>query len=134
MNTKILLAVTTGLVVFISGGCQPTSADVEEPQKPPVAFQGKPDAKFVGTWKTVDKRSVYSFKADGAYTIKTHVNTPGGGMDTQTDGSWLADAEHFLMKDKAGNVVPYNFKVEGNKLSLSLTGSMKRETVMVKNN
>lgn len=123
-----------GLVISLAAsfGCGPQVEEigVEEPKK--IAFDGKPDERFVGTWTSEDGKSTYVLKEDGAYNLKATVSTPGGSMNTESDGSWSVNGDRFLIKDYAGNVVPYTYELADGKLTLGLTGSMKTSTVLVK--
>ena len=97
-----------------------------------MAFEGKPDPAYVGKYRTSDGRSNYTFGEDGGFELKGKVATPGGMIDQNVKGQWAVNGDRFLFKYGEGNVVPYAYKKEGDKLKLTLTGTMKRETVLVK--
>lgn len=121
------------LIVLVSAcifGCAPSEEVPDE--KPPVAFQGKMDSRLLGKWKAEGSGSLYEFKEDGSYQLTGKVKTQGGTFDNNVVGSWLVDGEKLLIKDKAGNVVPYAIALKGSQLSLSLTGSLKNKTVLNK--
>lgn len=111
-------------------GCAPSEEVADE--KPPVAFQGKMDSRLLGKWKAEGSGSIYEFKEDGSYHLTGKVTTQGGTFDNNVVGSWLVDGEKLLIKDKAGNVVPYAIELKNTQLSLSLTGSLKNKTVLNK--
>lgn len=119
------------LVFVLLFGCGSQVEEVVD-DTPKVVFEGKPDARFVGTWTSEDGKSTYTLKEDGAYNLKAKISTPGGAMDTESAGSWAVNGDRFLIKDPAGNVVPYTFDFADGKLTLGLTGSMKTSTVLVK--
>jgi hypothetical protein len=101
--------------------------------KPPVAFRGEVDKRFVGTWKTSKGDATYDLKADGAYSLEARVSTPGGTLDTKSNGKWLVDKDRFLIEDAQKNVTPYAMQFEGSdKVTLTLTGTMKTETVLLR--
>jgi hypothetical protein len=129
MSYRILIFVA--LATFV-GGCTGASEEGSEPTKPPVAFEGKPDSRFAAVWKNADGSSTYTLKPDGKYRLESKVKTQGKTFDTNVAGEWVANGDRLLFKDAAGTVVPYKYTLAGNKLTLALTGSMKRETVLTK--
>lgn len=104
----------------------------ETAEKPPIPFEGKPDAKFVGFWKQTNRDASYDIKPDGTFDYKGKVSTPGGVIDTSFSSTWLVNGDRMLLKDQSGNVTQYKHKLEGNKLTLSSTGSMKIEVSYIR--
>jgi hypothetical protein len=124
------LALSFALSVGLGTGCEPEESAPTGP--PPVAFVGKVDESLVGTWKTENKKSTYDISKDGAYKLEATITTPGGKMDTKSSGQWLVNGDLLLFKDEKGNVAKYLWKLDGKKLTLSLTGSLKRDTVLLR--
>ncbi|HVL38014.1 MAG TPA: hypothetical protein VM328_01360 [Fimbriimonadaceae bacterium] len=120
------------LLALLMMGCGSSSDDLVEAEKPPVAFEGKPDERLVGKWQVPADSSTYTFNQDGTYDFVGKVSTRGGSFDNKFTGAWLVKDDRVLFKDAQGNVVPYVFRIEGDRLTLSLTGSLKNETVMVR--
>lgn len=100
------------------------------PERPAVAFEGKPDEKIVGTYKTKDG-TVYVFDKAGSFHFDGVTATPKGQKKTHGEGDWVVNGDRLLFKD-ANGVVPYNFVQKGRDLTLSLTGKMKNETVFTR--
>ncbi len=119
-------------VAGLLAGCQGSEDEGGVPEKPPVAFEGKTDPRFEGKWKTADGKSTYDIRRDGTYSFNGKVSTQGGTFDNKFEGAWLIKEELMLFKDGQGNVVPYKFTLDGNKLTLALTGSLKRESVLTR--
>jgi hypothetical protein len=130
--SRLSSCLVLGAVLFAAGCAGDDSDDIALTEKPPVAFDGKPDSRFAAVWKTANGASTYTLKEDGGYTIEGKVQTPGGSFDNKSAGSWGAKDDVLLFKDEKGNVVPYRYALEGKKLKLTLTGSLKRETVLVR--
>lgn len=126
-----LLPILTIFAVAASFGCT-REDEGETPEKPPIPFEGKPDAKFVGLWKQTNRDASYDLHADGTFNYKGKVSTPGGVIDTSFSSTWLVNGDRMLLKDQAGNVTQYKHKLEGNKLTLSGTGSMKIEASYIR--
>lgn len=113
-------------------GCN-SDEDGIEPEKPLVAFEGKPEPQYAATWKTQDDRSVYQIGEDGTYKVDTKVTTKGQApFNSHLEGEWKVNDKLMLFRDKNGAVTPYIIDLKGNTLTLTLTGSMKNKTVMVK--
>jgi hypothetical protein len=130
---RLPLALISLAVIIFSIGCSGNTESAEGPPEPTkVPFVGEPEPRFVGTWKLDGKDSTYTIRKDGTYSFKGMVSTQGGSFENKFDGEWKANDGQLLFKDGQGAVVPYNYKLEGNKLTLTLTGTMKRETVLLK--
>ncbi|RYG38015.1 hypothetical protein EON81_04855 [bacterium] len=119
------------LAVGMVGCAEPDEVSEGVEPKPPV-FEGKAEAKFVAKWKLKGKNSTYDMRADGSYSFAGKVGTPGGEFDNKFEAQWRVNGDKFLMKDRSGNVVAYNYKLEGNTLTLLSVGSLKHETVLIK--
>lgn len=117
-----------------AAGCQ-TTADATEsgaPAKPAVAFEGTTDEKYVGTWKTPDGKTTYVLAPDGKFTLKSKVSYQGRSLDQNVSSEWRAKDGKIIFKDASGNPAEYSAKLEGNKLTLDLTGKMRNAMVLVK--
>ena len=122
----------TALAAAGLAGCH-SDEDGAEPEKPPVAFEGKPDPQYAATWKTQDKRSVYEIVADGTYKVDTKVVTKGQApFNSHLEGEWKVNGTQMLFRDKNGAVTPYAIDLKGNTLTLTLTGALKNKTVLLK--
>lgn len=127
LKNRLLQAVLIACL-FIHG-CQQAET---EPNQPVTAFEGSVDSRFVGEWKTENGQSSYTLKPDGSFQLKSKVSTPGGTMNTESKGSWLVKDDRMLFKGADGLVAAYRHSLSGNRLTLSLTGKMKRQTVLIK--
>ena len=127
-----LLPVATLYALTASAGCAKNDDGDVATEKLPIAFEGKPDEKFVGFWKQTNRDASYDLHADGTFNYKGKVSTPGGVIDTSFSSSWLVNGDRMLLKDQSGNVTEYKHKLEGNKLTLSGTGSMKIEATYMR--
>jgi hypothetical protein len=113
-------------------GCN-SDEDGIEPEKPPVAFEGKPEPQYAATWKTQDDRSVYQIAPDGTYKVDTKISVKGRDpFNSHLEGEWKVNGSQMLFRDKNGAVTPYNMESKGNTLTLTLTGAMKNKTVLLK--
>lgn len=124
----LFLTLVAGLAV---AGCQTEQPEAES-TVPQVAFEGSPDSRFVGTWKTENGNSTYSLQPDGSFRLKSTVSTPGGKFDTESNGLWRVKNDHMLFKDADGLVSTYRHELAGDKLTLTRTGSMKTKTVLLR--
>ena len=129
-----IAALAAAAIALIVAGCTPADEVAPTLERPKVAFEGKADEGFVGTWKTVNSRSsfTYEFAKDGKYTLAGKVGTQAGTFDNKSSGEWLVNGEHLLIKDAQGNIIPYVQKLTGDKLQLTATGSMKNQTNLVR--
>jgi hypothetical protein len=126
------LVLAAGLVLAVTG-CQSSEEGVPTDDRPKVVFEGKPDERFVAVWNSKETAgNAYTIKGDGTYSYKGVVFMQGKKIDNQFEGEWLVNGDRLLFKDKNGNVVPYAYKFEGDTLTLSLTGRLKRDTVLIK--
>ncbi|HEY0867318.1 MAG TPA: hypothetical protein VGE01_08065 [Fimbriimonas sp.] len=130
---KILKCFIACLAVAATlAGCVDTGEDEQVSEKPTVAFEGEKDPRFVGSWKVEKGQSSYVFQDSGDYRYQGVATAMGNTMKIDSKGQWLATPERFLVKDEAGNVTQYAYKFQDGKLTLSLTGTMKQDTVLVK--
>ncbi|RYG45476.1 hypothetical protein EON79_12525 [bacterium] len=113
-------------------GCQKSEEEEFEPAIVPktVAFEGKVDEKYAGTWVTADGKSTLGLSKDGALKVGTVTNSPQGKKTASLDGKWLASDGSLLMKyaDASGQdtVLKYLASFEGTKLVLQQSaGGMK---------
>lgn len=121
------------LTLVCQMGCQ-TGSPVEEAvdDRPRIEFSGNPDPRVAGAYKTKDGVMTYDFREDGTYRTKGRVTTTGGVFDRETTGEWRIDGSRFLMRDANGNVTAYDFNRKPKELKLTQHGSMKRETVLIR--
>jgi len=119
-------------VTPLIAGCAKEDDGESAPEKPKIAFEGKPDPALVGFWKQDTRDASYNIKADGTFDYKGKVATPGGTIDASFSAPWLVNGDLVLFKDQLGNVSQYKYKIEGDKLTLSRTGSIKLDTVFHK--
>lgn len=71
---------------------------------------------------------------NGTYQLHSRVKMPGGpGMiDADSKGEWRLKDKQLIFKDAQGNVVPYDYTLEGDTLTFVSTGKMKNKTVLKK--
>ncbi len=117
--------------VFFAQGCKKDDTEVIEPDKPSVAFEGSPDVKYAGTWKSEVGDATYTIDKSGSYkldqTIQVSKQKP---IESHLTGNWAIKGGNMLFKDQAGNVAAYSVELSGDKLTLTSTGSLKSKTVM----
>ncbi len=127
------LTVSFGLtaLLLVLNGCKNDDVETIEPDKPSQAFNGKPEERFCGKWKTEDGVCAYNLESSGSYKLETLVRVQGQKpMLAKSTGLWgLADAK-MQFKDQAGNVATYSFDLNPNKLILTSLGSLKSKTIM----
>ena len=130
MNKTIRIALALGALSLLVTGCQKEADDVDK-EKPPVAFEGSPDAKYAGTWKTEDGVSTYILDGAGTYKLSSKIQIKGQEpMTSHLTGQWAINGDKMLFKDQSANVAAYAFEFQGNKLTLTSTGSLKAKTIM----
>lgn len=120
-----------GLALLVSSlACSPSA---EEPEFDPsqVKLEGEPDPAMAGTWKS-KTGATYVFNKDGSYSLRSDVKTQQGAFEIKVDAQWRRSGTRILLEDSSKLVVPYEYKLEGNKLTLSSTGSSKITTVLTK--
>lgn len=117
------------LLVGLLAGCSPGDEGAAPALK---ALDGKPDARFAGVWKTESGASTYTFAENGDYDLKARITTPNGPMDTESRGSWSVKGDKFFIKDPGGNIVGYEHDLQGDRLTLTLTGSLRNATVLLR--
>ncbi|CAN5411545.1 hypothetical protein BH11ARM1_BH11ARM1_03210 [soil metagenome] len=118
-------------LALLLGACASNPDEAEDIDSKPVAFSGKVDPQFVGTWKTTNNISVYHLEKDGTYKLDSKVQvSKGPTINSHLEGKWLVDSDRMLFKDAQGNVVPYTLKLTDKTLELTLTGSMKNKTTL----
>lgn len=130
MNKPLCLALLGCSLAIPMSGCKD---DVEtiEPEKPSVVFEGVPDAKFEGTWKTEDGVSTYNIVKDGTYKLESKFKVHGPNpMISHLTGQWAVKGDKMLFKDQSNNVSAYLFDLQGSKLTLTTVGVMKGKTIM----
>lgn len=59
--------------------------------------------------------------------MESKVKGRQGPMEMKVDVRWRLNKDHVLLEDTSKNVVPYFYRLDGNKLTLALTGSLKNE-------
>jgi len=129
MKTQfLLLCAATALIA----GCQPPIEETEAIAPTNVEFTGQPDEAVAGVWKATSGMGTYTFDKSGTYEIDAVVKTPNGEMKTNSKGEWRIDGDRFLMKDAAGNVVPYALERSGDRMVLQVGEKMKHKTELVR--
>ena len=129
MRNPLLLVAT--LLIAAVGCSKNEDEELPMPVATNVSFDGAPEEKYAGTWKTADGISTYFIDKSGTYKADSVIPMKGQApMKTHIEGEWKASGEQLLFKDAKGNVVPFSCKLDGDTLELSLTGSMKRKIVM----
>lgn len=126
-----VLAFGVGLALLVASiACSPP---VEEAEFDPtqVKLEGEPDPAIAGTWKS-KTGAIYTFNKDGSYSLRSDVKTQQGAFEVKVDAQWRRAGTRILLEDASKLVVPYEFKLEGNKLTLSSTGSTKITTELTK--
>lgn len=131
VKAMLIVFVALGLTVV---GCQNEADGGDVSEKPKIAFDGKPDARFAGKWISADKKSHYDLKADGTYVLDGTVTTPGGEIKNKVSAKWCVKDTDLLFTDASGNVTPYLYKLEGNALTLTTKGSLKMNTELKREN
>lgn len=117
-------------LLVLAGGCA-VEADSSATQGNSVPFKGVAEERFAGTWKTTNGVSVYELLKDGTYKLESKIAVRGQAPFTsRLQGEWRVSGDRMLFKDGNGNVVPYAFVLNGDTLTLTLTGMMKNKTVM----
>lgn len=126
---RTVIALLVGLSVCL--GCGPAADEILVDEGPPkVEFKGKPDPRLFGAWSTADGKSTYTFEENGKYTYDGIVTTQGGTFPNKFEGEWSLDGDRVYFRDAEGVVVPYAVSLKDDTLKLTLTGSMKNETVL----
>jgi len=131
MKTSVLAALA---FVIVAAGCAPPAEEITTVDSTKVAFEGAPDERFVGAWKSTSSDSTYTMSINGTYQLHSRVKMPGGpGMiDADSKGEWRLKDKQLIFKDGQGNVVPYDYTLEGDTLTFVSTGKMKNKTVLKK--
>ncbi len=119
------------MALILTGGCQPEET-LGSDDPPALKLEGTMDPQFVGVWKSDDKASTYTLKEDGSYSLRSNRKTQQGAFEIKVDGGWRLNGEKLLFEDASKNVVPYDFKLEGKKLTLISSGTLKNRTVLQK--
>ncbi|MBS1707765.1 MAG: hypothetical protein JSS65_03485 [Armatimonadetes bacterium] len=131
MKISVLCAVATALLLCGCNGA--ANEEAPEPKKPVVLFEGSIDKAMVGTWKAEGVDQTYKFFEDGTFTMDQTIRVPKGDpMTTHTKGEWRHNGDKVVIKDAQKNIVPYACKLDGDKMELSLTGSLKVTTKLKK--
>lgn len=126
-----VIALTIGLT-FACFGCKTPEPEVEVEQ-PKLAFEGAPDPKYAGTWKTDDGISTYVLEAAGTYKLSSKVQIQGQKpMFSNLKGNWCIDGDRMLFRDQSAQVSGYSYELKANKLTLISTGYLKSKTVMTR--
>ena len=111
-------------------GCHEEGESVETPVASKV-FDGTPDAKFEGTWKTEDGMSTYQLNKNGTYLLDSKIKVAGNKpINSHLKGMWGIKGSMMEFKDQASNVASYGFELQGNKLTLTSSGVAKAKTIM----
>lgn len=116
-------------------GCGPGDGSDDDgipvPDRPPVAFEGTPDPKLAGVYKT-NSGMIYTLDKSGNSEFKGTKSTPNGPQATSGHGQWAVKGDTIYFKDENG-VVPYLYQQKGKQLILSMSGTKtKHETVFTR--
>jgi hypothetical protein len=120
------------LGITYAGGCSKQTVTVETANPPVTSAEGKIDPRLVGTWKTVNGASKYSFDKDGTYHLSVRKKTPGGAMTTDRSGTWSVKDSTLLVQDTKDHVVPYTIKLTGDQLSITLRADPNHNTILLR--
>lgn len=102
-----------------AGAVSGDDSEVAEPPEPPaLVFEGKPDGRYVGVWRTTDGTSTLDMKAGGALKLITKARTPGGGHEEEKKGEWRLSKGKLLFQTD-GSVAGYGAEIAGDKLTLA---------------
>ena len=119
----VALAATALLVAI---GCRSEEDDSEPAVMPKkVAFTGRVEPKFIGTWATADGGSKLDLAKDGGLTISTSTPSPKGVSKSSYAGSWLVEGKSLRLRyaDKSGETtIEYAAALQGDKLVLQQPG------------
>lgn len=117
-------------LIISAAGC---SAPVEEAEFDPsqVKLEGEADPALVGTWKS-KTGATYVFDIDGTYSLRSDVKTQQGAFEVKVDAKWRKKGTRILLEDASKLVVPYEYQLKGNKLTLVSTGATKITTDLTK--
>ncbi|MDR3692906.1 MAG: hypothetical protein P4L46_26235 [Fimbriimonas sp.] len=131
MNKTLGFLLVAGLLAIPLVGCHKDDVEVIEPEAAPKVFDGVPDAKYAGTWKTENGQSTYWLAADGTYKLQTKIQVSHQKpFLSHLTGRWGAKNDKMEFRDESGNVSTFGFEVQGEKMTLTSLGSLKSKTVM----
>jgi hypothetical protein len=116
-------------LLAVAFGCTPADESAPELERPKTEWKGEIDDRFVSVWST-DSGSTYTLTDDGGFHLEGVVKTQGGEFKNDVRGKWLVDGEKMLFQDASGNVVPYMMKLNGDTLTLTTVGTLKKATVL----
>lgn len=125
-----MMTVATLVATVMVGACVQPEDDAKPVGPQTVDFQGKPDPKFVGTWKTADARSGLDLAQDGKLTVHVVTASPQGDHSFDLMGDWLVNSDGDLMlqyldASKSVTKLKYKTKLEGGKLTLAQPNGLK---------
>jgi hypothetical protein len=128
---KLIFSVICFAVIAGLGCSEGDGAESDEPIRQKIAFEGEPQDRFAGTWKSADGVSTYKLNKDGSYELDSKIKVQGRGpIESHLKGEWRVQADRLLFRDQRGDVVPYAYSITGDTLELSLTGRLKSKTVL----
>lgn len=104
-------------------GCKGGDDDVEPAVVPKaVAFEGKADPAYAGTWTSTDGSSVLDLQKDGGVAISQTSASVNGKSTSRVKGRWLVSGGDLLFQytEKSGGetTVKYGATLAGKELAL----------------
>lgn len=118
---------TAAVLVAVLFGCKGEDDELAPAVKPRTfTFEGKPDARFAGTWQSKDGRSTLDMTKEGGLKIATAVQSQQGKNVSTVEGDWGVSGDRLSMRyaEKSGEntVLKYVAKLDGNTLELTPDG------------
>ena len=132
-TTKTSALFLIPLAALLCFGCKHDEEEITDTAPTKVAFDGAPDPKLAGTWKTEGTVATYTLDAAGTYKLDQKIQvSKQKPIDSHLTGSWGVKGDQMLFKDQSGNVAGYGYKLDGTKLTLVANGTLKSKIVMDK--
>lgn len=128
MNRRTLGMVAALAATVLGAGCRNADDEFAPAVVPKTyAFEGKVDAKYVGTWSSGDGNSVIDLLKDGTLKIATTTRSMAGKNTSHVNGQWLAQGDalmmHYTVGTQAPTVLKYSATLSDGALSLTPDGS-----------
>jgi hypothetical protein len=114
-----------GAALILSSGCQKEEEDTATPHRMEVAFEGKLDPKYLGSWKAKDGSSL-DLKSDGTMDLVAISQGPTGASKKSLSGHWLSkDGDLLLQYAQGGSLATIKSAAErtGSTLTLVQAGN-----------
>lgn len=120
MRTLVALFPLLALVA----GCGETAPEAQSPEPPKVAFEGKPDAKMEGIWKSDKPKMEIHLLAAGEAKVISWTPTPDGEKKIEQSGRWgmkESELQFELNVDSATRIETYQASQKEDSLELKRT-------------